>query len=334
MDQFHKGIDGGIMRNNLGKFLVWMALLTLILLPFVQPVHAQDALQNNSSVTFESMEVDFWPEYDSPVMLVIYRIVLSPTQALPVEIKLQIPARAGDPNAVATQQTDGNLLTLDFTRQVNGDWATLAFTAPTKEIQVEYYDPALTRQGKQRQFEYRWLGDYAVKEFIFQVQQPTGATSVKITPVVDTSSLGGDGLMYYQTSLGSVAADQALTIAVEYQKDTDILTTTGKQVEPITPASELNSGRSWITTVLPWLLGALGVILIIGGGLWYWRSGIQSFQSPVARSRHKPASDRSVPAAPEMNSPDQPTVYCHECGNRANTGDRFCRTCGAQLRIG
>lgn len=61
------------------------------------PVRAQQG------VTFESVQIDLWPEYDRPDMLVVYRFVLAADAQLPTELSLRIPAAAGTPNAASDQ---------------------------------------------------------------------------------------------------------------------------------------------------------------------------------------------------------------------------------------
>jgi hypothetical protein len=78
---------------------------------------------------------------------------------------------------------------------------------------------------------------------------------------------------------------------------------------------------------LPWILGILGVALIVGGGLWYWQSGKQS---ATDKSRRRRRTAR-LKVSDETAAGDE--VYCQNCGKRASVGDRFCRTCGTKLRI-
>lgn len=49
------------------------------------------------NLTLSSVEVDLWPEYDQPAVLVIYRVVLPASVVLPADLTLRIPAAAGEP---------------------------------------------------------------------------------------------------------------------------------------------------------------------------------------------------------------------------------------------
>ena len=61
-------------------------------------------------IPFSSVEVDLWPEFDRPTMLVIYHITLPAQAKLPAPMSLRIPASVGTPNAVAAKQPDGALV--------------------------------------------------------------------------------------------------------------------------------------------------------------------------------------------------------------------------------
>jgi uncharacterized OB-fold protein len=67
------------------------------------------------------------------------------------------------------------------------------------------------------------------------------------------------------------------------------------------------------------------VALIVGGVVWYLQSG-KGKEEERSRRRHRLAPVKE----PESTGG---YVYCHQCGKRAGPGDRFCRACGAKLRI-
>ena len=127
--------------------------------------------------------------------------------------------------------------------------------------------------------------------------------------------------MYYTATIGSLSFGQPLVIELEYQKDDDELSINNLEVGPTAP---IEGTQSMLLTALPWVLGILGVALIVGGIYWYWQSGRQR-PAIKQRSRHKSESAKEI-------QPSEGYIYCHQCGKRALTGDRFCRVCGTQLR--
>ena len=298
--------------------------LALLLIFMALPGHAQ------TEVWFSALEVDLWPEYDRPEVLVIYRITLAPDVSLPVDLTLRIPAAVGDPSAVAIKQVtssgESGLFTIPFERQLSGEWGLVSLTATMPEIQFEYYDPGMIKEGTSRHFEYRWPGDYAVDSLSIQVLQPVGAWEMRISPATDPGTPGEKGLVYYNKQVGSMSAGQTFELSFDYKKQDPTLSAADQQVQPIEPPDEGAIGQNSLKTVLPWALGILGLALILGGGVWYWKSG-KGGSGPTSRRRHKPA------AREETGTIAEGYVYCHQCGKRATPGDRFCRTCGTKLRL-
>ncbi len=301
--------------------LVFLSFAFITIWMGVKPARAQ------SPVRLSNLEVDIWPEYDRPGVLVIYRVTLPPEISLPVDLTLRIPAEVGEPNAVAAKQMDGALYSLAYDRQVSGDWSLINFTATMPELQVEYYDPSLELQGASRHYEYQWPGDYAVDALMIQVQQPYQASGLRTSPALGGGIVGQDGLAYYNAQVGALEEGQTFNLAVDYEKATDTLTVESLQVLPSAPVSSSTSDwQSQISAVLPWGLGFLGLALIVGGGLWYWKSGQRADDKPKPRRRRSSATGSEV-------APAEGHIYCHQCGKRAAPGDRFCRTCGARLRL-
>jgi hypothetical protein len=302
-----------------------IALLATLVLLVPVAASAQTAL------TLPSAEVDLWPEYDRSDMLVIYHFTLPPSVSLPYEMTVRIPASAGDPNGVAARQPDNSLFKIPYDTKVEGNWSLIIFRATTLDIQVEYYDPGLQKNGADRHFVFNWPGDYAVNSLTIQVQQPLDASNMQITPSLGGGQAGSDGLTYYTADEGAMKIGQSFTVTVDYKKPDDKLSGPTVKVQSSAPLSATPESRFSWTTLLPWALGVLGVLLIVGGGTWYWWTGREKKELGPRRARRKPAVNETNPAKDDS---DGGFVYCHNCGKRANPGDRFCRTCGTALRSG
>ena len=304
----------------------WTIIFILIaVFGLVIPVAGQ------TNPTVASLEVDLWPEYDRSDMLVIYKLTLSSQTSLPIDVRLRIPSYAGEPNAVAMRQADGGLVNLIYQRELDGDWAWIEFTAASPEIQLEYYDPYLEKEGANRQFVYTWVGDLEVESFLVKVQQPLGAASLHVIPDLGQMTSSSDGFKYYVLDVGSVDYGQNFTLELKYIKETDALSIEGLQVQPSAPISQDSQGKMFVTTFLPWILGFLGIILVGGGLLWYWKSEKEVMGArPRHRRKSEHGDDQTIRGSETVAS--APVVYCHQCGKRAEPGDRFCRSCGAKLK--
>lgn len=301
----------------------------LLLFTFVSQPFGASA---QTPVAAASVEVDLWPEYDQPSMLVIYRIQLSPQVSLPAELSVRIPKAAGEPHAVAERQVDDTLVNAVYKYNVEGEWGRVDITATSPEIQLEYYDSRLNLDTAERTYTYQWAGDFAVDDFIVQIQQPLGAASLTVSPDLGVLAQAADGLMYYRLEVGKLDRGQAFQVELSYIKENTALSIESMQVEPSAPLEGQPAGSISVANILPWVLGALGVVLLVGGVVWYWRMERETTQEKTRKRRRKKATreDRTI------SSLDQGTegevIYCHQCGKRAEPGDRFCRSCGARLR--
>jgi hypothetical protein len=301
------------------KKILPLLLILMVLISF-SGAHAQE------NPGFSAVEVNLWPEFDRPSMLVIYHITLSPETTLPAEMNIRIPLVAGVPNAVAARQPNGSLINIPYTQEEDGNWSQIIFQATNPELQIEYYDPSLSIDGTSRHFAYLWPGDYAVDSFVIQVQEPLGAIDMQISPSLGSGAPAGDGMVYYTSQVGPLTEGQSFVITVDYEKDSDELSAGSVPVQPSGPLEDTTPGSVTLSSALPFILGGLGVLLIAGGAWWYWQSGRERPQpnKKRARSRRKPVS-QSQEAAGEH-------IYCHQCGKRAMSGDLFCRACGTELR--
>jgi hypothetical protein len=192
---------------------------------------------------------------------------------------------------------------------------------------LEYYDDSLKLEGVRRSFAYRWPGDYAVGAMSIRVMQPVDATDMSTTPTMGGTSTDDQGFVYLTSDAGSLGQGETFDLNLEYRKATDTLSATTLNVEPSAPVGGVSSTQRTVNEILPYVLGLLGLALIIGAGVWwYWQSGLGKTQKSASRHRKRKlviTADESIPAG---------TTYCHHCGKRASGGDRFCRTCGTKLR--
>lgn len=294
---------------------IFTLLLLCGLLFSFQPAHAQ------GSASLSSVTAKIWPEYDKPDVLVIHYITVSPQTSLPATMTFRIPATAQKPNALAIGNTFATASdqAVKYTLEPDGDWVKVIVQVTGPAIQLEYYDPELIKNGANRQYTYIWPGDYAVDSFSMEVQQPYDASGMQTNPNLPNVNPVADELTYYSGDFGPLAADESFTLTVKYQKDSDALSVSFMNVQASAPVDENTTGRVSLTTYLPWLIAAVGVLMIAGGLYYYFRG--TGRPRPAARRRH---------AASEEIAEGQ--IYCPQCGARARNGDRFCRTCGTRLR--
>lgn len=304
---------------------VLLGLLLLVLRPNAPASYAQ------SEAGVERLEIALWPEYDQRAMLVIYRFQLAPGAGLPTLVRMPIPAAVGEPHAVATRDPDGRLVLADYTREVEGAWAMLLIESESPEGQIEYYSD-LTIEGQVRSYRFTWPGGVALGHAAYEVQAPVGVSGVTISPAPEGQTIGPEGLVIYQADLGPQAVDSTFTIDLTYTKTTPQLSVevvpTPTPSQPIFGQPEVpRRGTPDLQSLLPWLVGGFGVLLLVAGSVAYVRLSRRPASSR-RRSRH-PAARRPGESGGEV---DASPAFCHNCGTRADPSDSFCRRCGTRLR--
>ncbi len=351
------GFHNATPYNRIGTlFLAGMVLFAACVLP--APVRAQRA------VTLASLQISIWPEFDRPSSLVILDGQLASSVLLPAELTVRLPAAAQAPNAVAVTGTDGSLLQAAYTTAASGGDIIIKFTTSSAVFRVEYYDPALVINGDSRSFVFRWKSDFAIAAVGLKVQEPYGAKKLNGQPALTAAGTGEYGLNYDTASLGALPAGGMVSLDLSYTKSGSTLSATAvgpAQGGAGAPASTPSPAADGLTGSLPWILGAagLGLVLVAGGAVWYGRRtptarGRQPAH-PMRRQRAEPvrakraARKRLSPVAAATGAPDGaltggtrwaaaatldtvPVSFCTQCGQRHQSGDRFCRQCGATVR--
>lgn len=296
------------------------------------PVAGQEARP-----AIETLQIDMWPQYDNPQLLVIYRGSL----AAPTDERLRFLLPAGaELNAVAYLTDDNRLVTLQSETVVEGDQQIIAFTPETTEFQLEYYLDVIG-PGPERSFTVDiGVGDQPVGELSIAVQEPVGASDLTGAPPLSGPTPGFQGLDFYTRELQDVPAGEALRQTVTYTKTDDTLTasqlappTAEAAAPPPAAGSEFGTNLSEGTASRSWpAVAAVAVIVVavvmLGIGAWRARSVEPALPAAATRSRRPRPS-----AAPAEGA--QPTAgarFCHACGAEFAPGDRFCAECGARRR--
>jgi hypothetical protein len=291
--------------------LIKLALLVLLFIPITA--------QAQEPIRLTSVNIDIWPEYDQEAVLIIERVTLASDTVLPATLNLRIPA-AGQLNAVATVDAAGRLVNAPYEIVVRGGWSVLSITTNSLNTQVEYYQ-ALVKDGINRHILYEWPGDSAVDVLEANFLTPPASENLKIDPPSISNAPGQGGLINYLIRAENLPEGQSFNITIDYQRKTDELSISSLPIQPVTEPGVNTPGRVSMPVLLPWILAGVGGVLVVGGviGFIVWKRG-NTTSSPVKGSavlRPQTITEK---------------VYCHECGNRAQPGDIFCRTCGTRLK--
>ncbi len=295
----------------------WLIAVVMLGVPFIS---IPNSVAAQSPIGLSGVLVQLWPEYDQPSMLVLYDFQVAPGTQLPTTVTLRIPKEA-NLTAVAVHGDGDALLNADYRDSPSGDlWQSIAIQIQgSGGYRLEYVQP-LSRSGDERRFRYIWPGDYPVQDFNLSVRMPADATSVSTDPVLHAGEVG-DTTYWLGDDFGSLAGGTDFTFELAYVRKTESPVELQQGLEPSQPLDANTPGRIMMSNYLPYFLGALGVVLIGGGAFYFWQAG----RAPSARQpRH------GVGTHLPLRRTEQ--IYCHECGTRAQDGDRFCRVCGTRLR--
>lgn len=296
------------------KWLVFVLLLGYLVSP--STAGAQGGIK------LKSINIELWSEYDQPSMLVIHEFTLDEKTPLPAKVTLRFPR---DGNLVAVAYLDDTFINADFTQpESQGSWQIITLNVESyAPHRIEYYQP-LTRNGKERSFSFRWFGDYAVDEFIVIVQIPADSRNIATEPSLSNTSSSADGkhIVGFVTR-NDLKMGQSNEFEITYEREAESVTrpSDSANIQPSEPIGPNTEGRVSIDN-LPWIIGGFGLALIGLALYFYWHST----QVTERKSRRRHSGSRSDESGGGQ-------AYCHECGARANAGDRFCRTCGSKLRI-
>jgi uncharacterized OB-fold protein len=295
------------------KFILFLILGMLLAFPF--------SASAQSSVDLASVTVQLWPEYDDPSMLVIVDFTVTEATSLPASLSFRIPAEA-TLIAVASDAGNGQFMNVPYEQPtVDGEYRVFSMTvSAATPHRFEYYQP-ISFDGENRIFSYLWDNNYAVENFQYLFLEPLDVTAVSLNPTFAEQQIS-NGITYYDGAPVSLAAGEQYALTLNYTKTTSTLVSQSQTVQIAEPVNEDTPGRVSLTNSLPYIIGGLGIVMILGGLAYYFQWGRHSAAGGKHRKRSRTVSESSSTEG----------AYCPQCGARAKSTDRFCRTCGSRLR--
>ena len=297
-----------------------LLLLALLLASLAGTVQAQE------EPALAYLEIAFWPEYDRPEVLVIFRGLLDADVPLPAPVEISMPARVGQPTAVAYVDEAGQLFNQQYTTRVEGDQLIVAFELGTTAFQLEYYDALPADTAGKRTYTYAYTADYDTAAMNLELQEPPTAQDFLLDPPADSVIVRDDGLSYALLAAGAVSAGDTLEWTLTYVKDNTGLTV-GSLPEPATATGPTTTEAGGDSTI--WIFLVAFVVLLAVGGTGYWlgnRTQLASREAqPAPRRPKRRGSGQGPPVSPDVR-------FCHRCGAEMRTDSTFCHQCGTSVR--
>lgn len=271
--------------------------------------YAQQESSSSPETRIEELELDIWPEYDDPRVLVIYSGQLAAGVELPRPFSLVIPRGAEIHMAGAIGERGEHLHAAFETRPAGDSLVEVSYQLEASKFYMEfYYDPF--RDGDRREFRYPLVPSYRTERVVMRVQQPLRASAFRITPVAVDVLRDANGFGYHRLFFDELAADEERSVTVSYSKpDRE------PSVAPQAGAADPAGGRAMrniliVGTVL--LIGAVGMGVVVG----------RRSAPALAGGRNAVGKHGGLAAGGNR--------FCRSCGTPVKQSDNFCGECGAK----
>jgi hypothetical protein len=336
--------------------LTVMASLALLALSYAPlPCAPLPSVLAQSAPRLATLVIDVWPEYDRPAtVLVIYRGQFAPGAPIPQQVKLRIPASAGEPSAVASPQPGSEdtpvnqwtelIAQKKVTTTHNGDWIEVTFTPLSRSFNIEFYDK-INAVTYDRRYTLTWPGDLSADTVTVNLREPFGATNLQSTPALPPGVTDEEGLVAHRLEAGTLEAGHSFVFSIGYHREDK--RTSAEALQLATPAPTPKPAALPVAKeATPWLLIAatgVGLILILGGVVWYLRSQqaqtFRPYQPPALRKGRRSVRTSRTPrsrprpaATLTVEETETATSFCTQCGKPLRPDDAFCSRCGTRVK--
>jgi hypothetical protein len=266
-----------------------------------------------------TMEVEIWPEYDDPRVLLIYRGTMPPDQPLPTDFSFIVPSDAQVHMAGAVDQNGGHVHALFQERDRGDGTKEIFYRLEHPNFYMEFYYDPLTG-AEQRQFRYPLVSPFPIADLKVSVQQPLRTSGFGVNPATSNVVRDQKGFSYYIVSFGAVPAGEERSVSVAYRKTDREPSVAGQQPGGGVPERQRRTMKG--------ILVGAGILLIgvVGYGLF-----AASQRKKVRSGRAGAHAARPVPAGPTQAG-GKPSRFCTQCGAGVEKTDKFCSNCGHQVR--
>ena len=288
------------------------------------------SLGQEGGLQLASWDVEVWPEYDKPAVLVIYSGTFEAGTTFPQTMRIPVPAGV-TVTAVAEGDATSGLLTVQSRSETTAKGQEVVFDVEKPSFVVEFYADVLSPPPS-RSFDLTLLAPYAATQGSLSVRQPARASDMQITPALAQTGTDSLGNPLYGQQLGPFVAGQEIPLSVAYTK-ADANPSIAATEAPV-PAQSPPNPDTGTTDWLPWLVGGLVAVLVGALAIYLLLQWQQRHDAKSRQARRR--EDRAHGVSPGRKSPPVgeesawQNAYCPKCGRKYDVADKFCRSCGLQ----
>ncbi|NIM50926.1 MAG: hypothetical protein GTN78_24320 [Gemmatimonadales bacterium] len=283
----------------------------------LDPAAASSSPQDSAITRVASMEIDIWPEYDDPRVLLIYQGKLEPGVQVPRKFTFLIPRGAQIHMAGAIGDRGEHLHALFETRPLGETLTEVSYQLATPNFYMEFYYDPLT-EGVAREFRYPVVSPHAVARLSVRVQRPLRAEAFRTSPAALDVVEDAKGFNYHRFIFENLPPNEERTVAVSYRKPDRTPSVSNAAANGPTGGSAMKN-----------ILIVSGILLVGVVGYGVFAGSRKGRVAPVRTSSPEAGRHESV------SSPDASLAqrqYCTQCGSPVARTDKFCSGCGARAR--
>ena len=153
---------------------------------------------------------------------------MRPAAPIPQQVKVRIPASAGEPFAVASPQPGSETAPVNqwteliaqkkVTTTRSGDWIEVTFTPLSRLFNIEFYDKISTVTFDRR-YTLTWPGDLTADAVTVNLREPFGATDFQSTPALPLGVTDEEGLVAHRLEVGALEAGRSFVFSIGYHRE-------------------------------------------------------------------------------------------------------------------
>ena len=214
--------------------------------------------------TFTDYQLNLWPEYDDPRLLVIMAPKLDPSVSLPYTFSYGVPLAAQLGMACQILQ-DGAHDCQPQQSAVEGDTKTIAFSAPSqRDLFFEYYvDPFDGERPDLRQYTYSFLPPGDIGTLSVQIKQPKDAEGFAVEPAPQQTLTDSEGSSYLTYTFNEVKTGTPVDFSITYTRPTwEPPVQAGNAAAPL-EAGGAQTGAASSNLLLWAIVGILAVVVVM-----------------------------------------------------------------------